>query len=74
MMSLRAVLPCTERRTAWRSNLLVVVGIAHLHCNKRSAAQVSSQIARALLATTCNEMKSLDEESAKILKSIKAML
>lgn len=45
-----------------RSNLLVVVGIA------------SSQSARALLATTWYEMKSLDEESAKILKKIKAML
>jgi len=55
MMSLRAVL--------WRSNLLVVAGIA------------SSQRKRALLAMTWgDEMKSLDEESAKILKAIKGML
>jgi len=74
MMSLRG------GRFSRRSNLLVVAGIAHLHLR---AVQVSSRSAhlpwravpgRALLATTCDEMKSLDEESAKILKSIKAML
>ncbi len=54
MMSLRAV--------RWRSNLLVVAGIA------------SSRSASALLAMTWDEMKSLDEESAKILKSIGKML
>jgi len=45
-----------------RSNLLVVAGIA------------SSQRTRALLAMTRGEMKSLDEESEKILKKIKGLV
>jgi len=61
IMSLRAVGYVVARAIA-RSNLLVVAGIA------------SSQSARALLATTWYEMKSLDEESAEILKVIKGML
>ncbi len=49
------------RAVLWRSNLLVVAEIA------------SSRSASALLATTW-AMKSLDEESAEILKAIKALL
>jgi hypothetical protein len=63
MMSLRAVL--------WRSNLLVAVGIAS---SRRAGALLAKLAPHASAGVTCNEMKSLDEESAVILKAIKGML
>jgi hypothetical protein len=64
MMSLRAVL--------WRSNPLL-----NGKCLSRKFSHLDGDCfvgKSTLLATTCNEMKSLDEESAKILKTIKEFL